>query len=251
MKLKVLILGGVAMPVIAVVGFAAGNADVTTKGDRICVTSNGLPGHSTGKFPNSGNPHTIRPQRAKYCVDATPKKGSRVRNHRGIVGVGLNGVAIRPGTADYWDPRSPRGHSRNRSSGWNLEGIGARKLLGMDNSNAHVDERGLYHYHGVPKGLLGQTNGSHIGYAADGFEIHYVGNRAKSGYRLKGGTRPSGPGGKYDGTYVQDWRYVGGAGKLDQCNGGTLNGKFVYFATHSYPYFPRCFWGKPSRDFRR
>ncbi|MEX0344575.1 MAG: YHYH protein [Rhizobiaceae bacterium] len=242
---------GFAAPIFTATGFAAGNADISTKGDRICITSNGLPGHATGKFPNSGNPHTIRPLRAKYCVDATPKKGSSARAHRGTVGVGLNGVAIRPGTADYWDPHSPRGFSRDRSSGWNLEGIGARKLLGMDNNNAHVDERGLYHYHGVPKGLLGQTKGSHIGYAADGFEIHYVGASARSGYRLKKGTRPNGPGGKYDGTYVQDWEYVGGAGKLDECNGGMLNGQFVYFATHSYPFFPRCFWGKPSRDFRR
>lgn len=251
MKIKALTLACVALPILSTQSNAAGNASITKSGDRICITSNGLPGHSTGKFPNSGNPHSMRQQRAKYCVDATPKKGSRARNHRGTVGVGLNGVAIRPGTADYWDPNSPRGFSRDRSSGWNLEGIGARKLLGLDQNNAHVDERGLYHYHGVPKGLLGQTSGSHIGYAADGFEIHYVGSRAKSGYRLKSGTRPSGPGGKYDGTYVEDWKYVGGSGKLDQCNGGMLNGKFVYFATTSYPFFPRCFWGRPSGDFRR
>lgn len=251
MNIKVLALGCAAVPLVAVAVLAAGNASIKQSGDRICIRSNGLPGHATGKFPNSGNPHTIRQQNAKYCVDATPKKGSRARSHRGTVGVGLNGVAIRPGTADYWDPRSPRGFSRDRSSGWNLEGIGARKLLGMDNSNAHVDERGLYHYHGVPKGLLGQTSGSHIGYAADGFEIHYIGGGAKSGYRLKSGTRPSGPGGKYDGTYVQDWEYAGGTGKLDQCNGGMLNGKFVYFATQTYPFYPRCFWGKPSGDFRR
>lgn len=251
MKTKFALAGVIILPVAAVAALAAGNAKIDKSGDRICITSNGLPGHSTGNFPNSGNPHTIRQQRAKYCVDATPRKGARARTHRGTVGVGLNGVAIRPGTADYWDPRSPRGFSRDRSSGWNLEGIGAKSLLGMDHNNAHVDERGLYHYHGVPKGLLGQTNGSHIGYAADGFEIHYIGSRAKSGYRLKRGTRPDGPGGKYDGTYVQDWEYVGGSGKLDQCNGGTLDGKFVYFATHTYPFFPRCFWGTPGSDFRR
>ena len=69
--------------------------------------------------------------------------------HRGSVGIALNGVQFRPGTADYYDAQSPRGFSRDSSSGWNLEGLGARELLGMDNNNAHVDNRGLYHYHGV------------------------------------------------------------------------------------------------------
>jgi hypothetical protein len=61
-----------------------------------------------------------------------------------------------------------------------------------------------------------------------------------------------GPGGKHDGTYVQDWQFTGGStGTLDKCNGGQLNGKFVYFVTDSYPYFPHCAWGKVSRDFAR
>ena len=124
-------------------------------------------------------------------------------------------------------------------------------MLGLDQNNAHVDRRGLYHYHAKPTGLLKGGNSSLIGFAADGFEIHYVGSGARSGYTLKPGNRNGGPGGRHDGTYVQDWQYTGGAGKLDQCNGGTLNGKFVYFVTDSYPYFPHCAWGKVSRDFGR
>ena len=63
--------------------------------------------------------------------------------------------------------------------------------------------------------------------------------------------RNGGPGGKHDGTYVQDWQYTGGSGKLDKCNGGSLDGKVVYFITDSYPYLPHCAWGKVSRDFGR
>ncbi len=235
---------------LALSASANANVSIEKTGGKICISTDGLPNHATGTFPNRGNPHSIRARNARYCVTANPKKGSRAREQRGAIGIGLNGVVIRPGTADYWDPNSRRGFSRDRSSGWNLEGMGASDLLGLDSNNAHVDQRGLYHYHGVPKGLLGSVSGSHIGYAADGIEIHYIGNRAKSGYRLKSGTRPSGPGGRYDGTYVQDWEYAGG-GTLDRCNGGMLNGEYVYFATTTFPFYPRCLWGSASADFRR
>ena len=59
-----------------------------------------------------------------------------------------------------------------------------------------------------------------VGYAADGFPIYARYGYAdpedtesetvkmQSGYRLKKGTRPSGPRGKYDGTFVQDFEFV-------------------------------------------
>ena len=31
--------------------------------------------------------------------------------------------------------------------------------------------------------------------------------------------------------------------------GGTLDGQYVYFATDTYPFFPRCFRGTVSSDF--
>lgn len=46
------------------------------------------------------------------------------------VGIAKNGIIIRPGTADYFDASSPRGHSCNRSSGWNLDGMGPDNTLG-------------------------------------------------------------------------------------------------------------------------
>ena len=218
-------------------------------GSERCIISNGLPNHSTGSFPNRGNPNRISAQNIRLCVPKNPRKNSRAKRIGGSIGVALNGVQIRPGTADWYDSSSRRGHSRNRASGWNLEGMGAADKLGMDRNSAHVDNRGLYHYHGVSSALRRQGKGTLIGYAADGFEIHYVGKKKKPSYRLKSGTRPSAPGGRYDGTYVQDWSYVAGSGNLDRCNGGKLNGKFVYFATDSYPFFPRCLWGNVSSDF--
>ncbi|MEM7541380.1 MAG: YHYH protein [Pseudomonadota bacterium] len=231
----------------------AANADsrlnVSISETQRCFSGNGLPDHDTGRFPNSGNPNAIAEQSIQLCVARRPQKGTRAQLVRGSIGVAVNGVQFRPGTADYYDASSSRGFSRDSSSGWNLEGLGARELLGMDQNNAHVDERGLYHYHGVAPDLVDAVPDSLLGYAADGFEIHYDGDQQSSSYRLKSGTRPSGPGGRYDGTYIEDWEYVAGSGSLDQCNGGELGDQFVYFATDSYPFFPRCLWGNISRDF--
>lgn len=222
---------------------------MTIEGDKRCFKGNGLPNHGTGQFPNRGNPNRISEQNIHLCVDANPIRLSVPNmNHRGSVGIALNGVQLRPATADYYDPNSPRGFSKDRSSGWNLEGIGARDMLGMDHNNAHVDKRGLYHYHSMADAIAPNGN-SLVGYAADGFEIHYAGNAERSSYQLRSGTRATAPGGEHDGTYVEDWVYQSGSGTLDQCNGTLLNGKFVYFATDTYPFFPRCFWGNVSNDF--
>ena len=229
----------------------AHNNKVSIKVDsgQRCIYSNGLPNHATGQFPNAGNPNRLREQSVKLCITTSPRKGDQARQVRGSIGVGINGVQFRPGTADYYDPSSRRGFSRNPSSGWKLDGLGAASTLGMDANNAHVDERGLYHYHGIANALVKSGKGSLIGWAADGFEIHYVGSAVKSGYRLKKGARSNPPGGNYDGTYVQDWSFVAGTGSLDQCNGGMLKGKFVYFATDTYPFLPHCLWGNVSKDF--
>lgn len=122
-------------------------------------------------------------------------------------------------------------------------------MLGMDSNNAHVDHRGLYHYHAPAPALTTSLDGTLIGYAADGFPIHYVGDRAQPSWQLKTGTRPTAPKGRYDGTYEQDWKHVAGSGNLDECNGASVNGSYVYFATDSFPFFPRCFRGTVSADF--
>lgn len=43
----------------------------------------------------------------------------------------------------------------------------------------------------------------------------------ESSYQLKSGFR-SGPGGPYDGTYVEDYEFVSGLGQLDRYNGHWL-----------------------------
>ncbi|MCT4610528.1 MAG: YHYH protein [Pelagimonas sp.] len=234
---------GLLITSLAVTNPAAADpsAKVTQRGNQLCISSNGVPDHETGQFPNRGNPHRLQAQSIKVCVPANPQKGARAQQVQ-TVGIATNGIIIRPGTADYYDARSPRGHSRNRASGWNLEGMGARETLGLDHQNAHVDHRGIYHYHGMPPALDTPGQGTRMGWAADGFEIHHVAS-ARSSWQLKSGTRPSAPGGRYDGTYNEDFEYRPGSGNLDECNGAVVNGQYYYFATDTYPFFPRCLFG--------
>ena len=239
-----------AVGLMVLPSLAHANATITNNGSQICISSKGLPDHDTGDFPNAGNPHAISAQNISVCVSANPVKNSQpTQITRGAIGIGINGVMIRPEAADYWDPNSPRGFSRT-NSGWRVEPMGVPEKLGLDMNNAHVDNRGIYHYHGKPTGLLASSSGTLVGYAADGFEIHYVSSAAQSGWALKNGTRPSGPGGTYDGTYIEDYEYVGGGNRLDQCNGGIMNGQYTYFVTDTFPFYPRCLWGDIAGGFR-
>lgn len=216
---------------------------ITMSGDRRCIESSGVPDHETGPWREGA---VVIEQDHNFCMDATPELSGIITRNVRISGITVAGIPLRPGTAEYYDASSEKGYSRDPSSGWNVEGIGG---LIMDAQNAHVDGSGYYHYHGIPSAVVDDLEGTLFGYAADGFEIHYAGGQARSSWQLKTGVRESGPGGAHDGTYVQDYEFVSGAGTLDECNGGLLDGRFVYYATDDFPFFPRCFKGSVSQDF--
>ncbi len=225
--------------------------NMTVSGSDRCFTANGLPDHPTGEFPNRGNPNAIAEQDVQVCVPITPTRNGVITPIRGTMGIAVNGVQFRPNTAGYYDPNGRRGHSPNGDKNWSLDIHGAPGKLGLDFNNAHVGAGGLYHYHGIAENLLTSSGSSLIGYAGDGYEIHYVGETAQSGWALKSGTRPSGPGGSYDGTYNEDYEFVGNESGLDDCNGGQLQGQYVYFVTDSYPFVSRCLSGVVSADFNK
>jgi hypothetical protein len=249
------------------------------------VTSNGIPNHATGEFPNRHNPGHVQAQEFEFRMPADPKAADHVtplgdagRPGSGrpmgppafLFGVALNGGGFDPGTAE-WFSNDPR-------PGWHVEAIGPARDLGIDSSNAHVQPpSGTYHYHGVPKGLVDKLAGAkgnamlQVGWAADGFPIYAIWGYAdakdphgkvvslKSSYKLKTGTRPSdanSPGGKYDGSYTQDYEFVRGSGDLDECNGryGVTpefpNGTYYYLLTETFPFVPRFFRGTPDESFR-
>ncbi len=219
------------------------------RGDMTCITSNGAPDHDMGQFPNRANPNAFREQELTFCFPANPQLAGDTTEGLMTVGVSVTGVPIRPYTAGYYDPDGRRELSRDPSSGWRQQAMHDPRSLGMDDQNAHVDQSGLYHYHGVSRDLLAGQNGTLIGYAPDGFEIRYSPTTATSSWQLKSGVRPSGPGGAYDGSFEEDFIYMAQSGTLDECNGGMVNGTYTYFATDSYPYFPRCFKGEVNPRF--
>ncbi len=231
------------------------------------IRSNGIPDHPMGKFPNRFNPNKIAPQKYEYKTTAEPKAADKpIKLGMYPFGIAVNGVVFDPGAAEWFN--------RNPQSGWQYEPMAPGINLGVDKSHAHVQPNGAYHYHGVPTLLVerlteGKTKMAIIGWAADGFPIYNdIGHedpknagspskKLKSSYRVKKGTRPDGPKGAYDGTFVADYEYVEGAGDLDECNGRTEptpefpQGTYHYVLTDDFPYIPRQFHGTPDASFMR
>ena len=190
------------------------------------IDANGLPDHETGEFPNPANPNSIGSQRHHFEFPADPETAARKTffSLPQPFGVAINGVIIDPYAAEFWEG------DRN----WQYEAQGGGILLGLDDWLAHVQPDGTYHYHGIPDRYLSNEPGVHgplLGWAGDGFPIYIRSGYADgddptsgvaeltSSYRVREGERSSGPGGPYDGTFVQDYEYVSRLGDLDECNG--------------------------------
>ena len=231
------------------------------------ITSNGIPEHKTGQFPNSGNPNSISEQQYRFRVPLKPKQAASITPLRmNAFGVAVNGVPMDPAAAEFWN--------NDWDSGWQYEAMSGRIPLGIDQNNAHVQPNGTYHYHGLPSYTI-PSAGSSIhqmrlfGYAADGFPIYSLYGYSdskdfrsplkpmRSSYQLKEGVRPSGPGGRYDGSFVADYEYVEGSGDLDECNGrfgvtpDYTSGTYYYVLTNDFPFIPRYFRGTPDPSFQK
>ena len=247
--------------------------EITEKDGFRYITSNAIPNHLPGVFPNSGNPNAIREQKLQFRMTLHPQFAEELTHAvRYPMGVAMNGVPFEPGTAEVWN--------FDRSSGWNYDAMSGKIHLGLDHSHAHVQPTGMYHYHGIPRGVVSagvqQGNGKEdmvlVGYAADGFPIYSEYGYSEpddqtsglkkltSSWQLKKGNRPrtgsdGGPGGKYDGTFTQDFEFVEDTGDLDKCNGrqGVTpeypDGIYYYVLTDTYPFIPRYLHGEPDPSF--
>lgn len=246
---------------------SAAKVAISLEGNFRVIRANGLPNHETGAFPNSNNPNRIAPQDYTFRVPLKPQAASKVTPlFMQPFGIAVNGVVFDPFAAEWWN--------RDRNSGWQLEPMNMTGRLGADQNNAHVQPGGVYHYHSIPTGLLqklasGKSKMILTGWAADGFPIYgplgfseanntnSALKKLSSSYRLKKGKRPNGPGGAYDGTYVQDYEFVRGTGDLDECNGrfGVTpefpQGTYYYVLTDAFPFIPRYFKGTPDPSFAR
>lgn len=224
---------------------------ISDDGQYRYIKSNGIPDHATGQFPNRNNPNAISVQSHNYRVPLNPGAPGHAKAKEGVVGVALNGVPFEPGTAEcYGRSRGERGPMTGCA--WREEAIvNGKGQLGLDQSNAHVQPTGMYHYHGAPYAVTAMGGYKLVGYAADGYKMIINATNPRSSYRLKSGMRPSGPGGRYDGTYTQDFEYVAGLGDLDECNGMMMGDEYFYVLTDTFPYVPRCLKGNADPSFER
>lgn len=235
--------------------------NISVVGDRRVLKSNSISNHKTGRFPGRGNPNEISVQNINVSLPMRPLKNRQPGFYQlGTFGISMNGVIFEPQAAEWYRGR--------RGSPWQYDALGGALPLGFDEHMAHVQPNGTYHYHGLPKGLLGRLHlhsNEHspiIGWAMDGFPIYALYGtdetgkvfKVRSGYRLKKGyrtTEDNGPGGKYDGAFVADYVHVSNEGTLDQCNGRYVvnadfpKGTYAYFLTDTFPIIPRCFYGTP------
>jgi hypothetical protein len=240
---------------------------IAIEGDYRVIRANGIPNHDSGKFPNRGNPNAIREINGTFRVAMKPKANDQLTpTCINWFGVAVNGVTFEPGTQEFFN--------EDRNSGWCYEAIGGTSNLGIDMNNAHVQPNGQYHYHSTPVGLIAKLGGDAnkmllVGWAADGFPIYTANGysdpkdakspvrKMKSSWRLKQGTRPSGPGFKYDGRFTEDFEYVKGLGDLDECNGRFSvtpeypDGIYCYFITGEFPRISRFWRGADDESFHK
>lgn len=259
---------------------------ITEQNGLRIIKSNGIPDHAVGQFPNPEDPIAIIAIDLQYQMPLQPTALDQPLITTGYeLGVAINGIPYDPNGPFYIhndERRAIMNPFDGLASGWQYEGLASNVKLGHDNNNAHVQPPGLYHYHGVPTGLIEKrtkVNGNNtmvlLGYAADGYPIYndmsYTNandinspvKKLTSSYQLKTGVRPAnpadkptGPSGNHDGTFVQDYEYVQGLGDLDECNGRFghtaeyPNGTYYYVVTENWPFIPRYFRGKPDESFR-
>jgi hypothetical protein len=182
------------------------------------LTGNGLPKHATGTFPVAAsddaaqidrNPNRISAYKLSEKLRAHPKYHSTPSCTQGQVGVMTSGVALF-NAVDAKDDDAVAHEVQDSCSG-------------------HPQERGVYHYHGLPACFnTGKANkqSSLIGWALDGFPIY----------------GPRGAGGAY----------LSNA-DLDECHGtiskvnylGRKIKIFHYVANYEFPYTVGCYRGGP------
>jgi hypothetical protein len=213
-----------------------------------------------------------------------------------LFGVAVNGVVFDPGTAEYFNNDRDSGWRYEALTGAMNLGIDQNRAHVQPNGAYHyhgiptglIDELKAKANAQLGGTLVDRPSRETrardaknarpaeamllVGWAADGFPVYgpmaYAqandvasGVRAmKSSYRVKAGNRPAGqnqPGGRYDGSFTQDWEYVAGLGDLDECNGRVgvtpeyPNGTYYYVLTEGFPMIPRMWKGTPDNSFFR
>ena len=218
------------------------NVEIDYDSLSVYVSSNGIPEHTYGPYPNDNNPNSVLEQDYVFKFTRSPVEASiKQALPLGAIGVATNGVPFYSPNSDVIKVIAGRTYTENN--------VADTQSLGIDDGSGQPQEDGAYHYHSDPKKLYGKITGQHspiIGWAFDGHPIYgpygYENNDGSgrivpqtTSYRLKSGDR--GDGSLFDGTYLEDYEYVNGLGMLDRYNGRFTvtpehpSGVYAYFIT--------------------
>ena len=238
------------------------------------IVSNSIPDHEPGEFPNDGNPNTIAAVDFAMTMTLIPAQTGSIDRSQRVPAIARNGVKFEPET----------GETYTGNNEWRYEAIQDSYDLGLDDSFAHVQPSGMYHYHGMPEGHIALTDRGKamtlVGWALDGFPVYarygYTdANDASSAIKEMNGSyqlrdlddllaegRPATTATDPHreqieslplGVFVQDWQYQESISELDECNGryGVTpefpEGIYHYYITDDYPYVQRCLKGSAGR----
>lgn len=251
-----------------------GSVHVTAHPDHCVLESNSIPNHDTGEGSVRNFVAPVTEISGTFKIRRNPERqmSATAFDQRSYDAILLNGVVVDILSAGCYRPNGNRVDANgNVAIGcrandlWLLDPLGPGAGFGADMHHAHTQPNGQYHYHGNPMAMFDDTPGADgspvIGFAADGFPVYgsYFKDKtgavrkARSGYSLKPGTRPSSaadPGGAYDGMYIDDYQFSG-SGDLDDCNGMEVGGQYGYYVTDAYPWVIKCFAGRPDPSFAK
>src|SRR5579872_33262 len=128
----------------------------------LVIDSQNLPNHPTAKFPNSGNPNTIRAQNFHFKIPLAPKPADTIKSvPMGEIGVAINGVV-------FFNPFEAGG----------MNAIAGYSEVWFDSCCGHPQQSGVYHYHKYPSCLKtpfpddGKEHSPIIAFAWDGYPVY-------------------------------------------------------------------------------
>lgn len=241
-----------------------GLVDIVVDGDACLLTSNAIPNHDFNEI-GARFATDVGTLDTTWSIPRSPTFASEpiTLELRSYDGVMLNGVVVDLLAAGCFGVGDGRIGCGDLETPYRYDPMNPAAGFNTDTHNAHTQPDGRYHYHGDPLALYGEPEAGAsgvIGFAADGFPIYgpYFDDEgtireARSGYTLRtdnGGERAGGPGGEYDGTFVDDYEFTD-AGDLDECNGMMVESQYGYYLTRAYPWVLRCLRGTPDPSFNK
>lgn len=181
----------------------------------LILETQNLPNHPTAKFPNSGNPNTIRTQNFTFRIPLVPKPAQQITPPpMGPIGLAINGVV-------FFNPFEAGG----------MNAVAGYSEVWFDSCCGHPEQRGAYHYHKYPSCVKtpfpddGKGHSPIIAFAWDGYPVYgpYVA----------------------DGVMAKDLK---GAKALDVCNGrfDPDRGYHYHVTPGKFPYLIGGYAGVPE-----